>query len=760
MTPDSPRYLLMADRLGGQCRYSGIHQLARFLRTERSVRIIDTPDTRLRRFAGKAWSVLRRWPVRNQSQAFTELEAACALAVSPLAAVHFLVGENHDPYLSLPPGKQPVIATLHIPSSARETPPPRTGRVHTLVLLAAREQDFFAGAWGARRTVVIPHGVDTDFFHPGAGPDPARPSVLIVGRFLRDFPLTAATVVLLAGRHPDWRFDFVVPEAAWRSPDLAAVRALPGARWHDRVDDETLRRLYQESACHLSPFVDCTANNALVESLACGLPVVTTDRGGVRDYGAGTVYPLAFERSAPALAALCERYAAEPAWRAAIATACRTFAVESLAWPVIAHRYLGLYADVGRDAAASAPRAARPAWRGACNRLKYWLDGNDLAWTLPLPPWAAARARQVRGIRIAARTVLRRRLVAERGWLYVCTSSAAWPLLAAVKAALAWRLSVREVPRLWWLQVAHNLRIADQQDFRLDRPEQRRRARYFVTDGENKALMEFLNRRARPERVRDKIPFAAYCAEHDLPTVAVIATSAGAGAAACWLAPLPAGDLFLKPAALWGGQGACILTHEASGRTWRADDDTCLTRDTLADYADRRLGGLSWILQPRLRNGPAWTAFSAGTLNTVRVVTGRKNAGTPVEVIGGFMRFPRAHAVVDNLSAGGLGADYDAAGRLGRARSLDPASPLYDRHPDTGAAIAGTLIPEWERVAALALRAHAPITDIAMIGWDVALPENRPVLVEGNTNWGVLLDTPLGDTRYVEILLQPGWRCR
>jgi glycosyltransferase involved in cell wall biosynthesis len=348
MSSPSPRHLLVADQLGGQCRHSGIHQLARFLRDEPRMRIIDTPDTPMRRFTGKAWSLLHQWPVRNQSQAFAELAADWALATSPLTTAHFLVGENHDPYLSLPPGKKPVIATLHMPASVLAAAPPRSGRVDTLVLLTRREQDFFQGAWGARRTIVIPHGVDTEFFRPGAAP--AAPSILVVGRFLRDFPLTAATIVRLAGRHPAWRFNLVVPAAAWHGPDLAAVRTLPGVHWHDRVDDDTLRRLYQEATCHLTPFRDCTANNGVVESLACGLPLVTTDRGGVRDYGAGSIYPLPVNASADALAALCERYVVAPGWRAMIAASCRQYAVESLAWPIIAGRYLALYAEVGRTA--------------------------------------------------------------------------------------------------------------------------------------------------------------------------------------------------------------------------------------------------------------------------------------------------------------------------------------------------------------------------------------------------------------------------
>ena len=156
-------------------------------------------------------------------------------------------------------------------------------------------------------------------------------------------------MLLLAARHPAWRFDFVIPAAAWNSPDLAAVRALPGARWHDRIDDEALRDLYRNATCHLTPFKDCTANNAIVESLACGVPIVTTDRGGVRDYGAGTVYPLAAEPTAEALAELCERYATAPTVRAAVAAASRAFAVKTLAWPVIARRHLALYAQVAHE---------------------------------------------------------------------------------------------------------------------------------------------------------------------------------------------------------------------------------------------------------------------------------------------------------------------------------------------------------------------------------------------------------------------------
>lgn len=396
----------------------------------------------------------------------------------------------------------------------------------------------------------------------------------------------------------------------------------------------------------------------------------------------------------------------------------------------------------------------------ACKRL---FDANDFPWLLPLPPWCDARDRQVRRIRRAARTAMRRRLVAERGWVHVLAAAALWPALALVKAALD-SPAAPPLPRLlalldtWWLQTAHNLRLDEQHRFRLEVPAQRRKTRRIVTNGENKTLLEFLNRDNPSRSIGDKLPFAEFCARHGLPTVPVLSTCAGGAAAPAHLAPWPAADLFLKPAALWGGQGATILRFDPSRRTWSAAGAPALTPDTLAAFACTHLHGAPWLLQPRLTNSPDWAAFAPAdaALATVRVVTGRLLPAGPVQLIGGFMRFPRCGSTVDNLCAGGLGADLDVAtGRLHAARTLQPRSPLHSHHPDTGAPLLDATIPHWPEIAALALRAHGPVADIPTLGWDVALPPSGPLLLETNPNWGVLLDTPLGDTPYVECLLQP-----
>lgn len=392
--------------------------------------------------------------------------------------------------------------------------------------------------------------------------------------------------------------------------------------------------------------------------------------------------------------------------------------------------------------------------------LKKRFDCNDFAWTLPLPPWASPREHTVRRFRQLARRVLRRRLVAERGWGAVLAQSLVWPAMAGLKGWLASRTTVSAGSRqrvqkrsffdLWWVQLAHNIRILDQETLAFESPDQRAFVRLSIPSFEHQVLMDLINRNTGRPQADEKRGFARFCAAQQLPTVEVLVESDGHEIVQ--FHPLPAADLFLKPSDLYGGKGISALPFDAGRGCWVGAKGESLTSAEVPAYAGRVQAGHPWVLQPRLRNGPAWARWSPGALCTVRVVTGREAPDAPVEILGGFMRFPQGNAIVDNRSCGALSADYQSeTGRLDPAR--DPALPriLLSIHPDTKAAIAGEVIPGWDRVRALALRAHAPITHIAMIGWDIAMPGDEPVLIEMNFNWDVFTNTPLGCTRYLEI---------
>lgn len=96
----------------------------------------------------------------------------------------------------------------------------------------------------------------------------------------------------------------------------------------------------------LLPMDDSGANNSILEALATGLPVVTTDVGGIRDYGGGCCYPIVENNDDDSMIQLVEHYIQNPTYRSLISRAIREFAEVELAWPVVAQKHLDAYADL------------------------------------------------------------------------------------------------------------------------------------------------------------------------------------------------------------------------------------------------------------------------------------------------------------------------------------------------------------------------------------------------------------------------------
>ena len=152
------------------------------------------------------------------------------------------------------------------------------------------------------------------------------------------------------------------------------------------------------------------------------------------------------------------------------------------------------------------------------------------------------------------------------------------------------------------------------------------------------------------------------------------------------------------------------------------------------------------LIERRLEQGAFWRSLFPDSANTLRLLT----LWTPGEprpfVARAVQRIGTADTVpTDNWSGGGISAPVDlATGTLGAGR-MHPlkgkrAEQRFTEHPDTGARIAGAVLPGWEQVTDVVLRAAASVPFNRMAGWDILVDaEGVPVILEANGNSDVNL---------------------
>jgi glycosyltransferase involved in cell wall biosynthesis len=295
---------------------------------------------------GKAYSSWKGLPGRDQRLAAAEVEFLFRMRLSRSKG-HVLFLEDHLSLLQRPSfgSSDNWIGTIHLPRrSWKPAQLKLLASTRGIIVLCERMREEFSDLILPSRIRVVPHGVNTAFFYPDTSNKLSNTRrLLFVGAWLRNTQMLSRLVPQILEQFPDVMFDLVVPMFARNDSALVSLRENRSVHWYHGLTDEELRLLYQSATVMLMPMEDSGANNAIVEALACGLPIITTDTGGIRDYGGGTVFPLVANNDDEACLVLVARYLNQPEFRKTIAAACRAFATTKLDWTIAAKEYLNAY---------------------------------------------------------------------------------------------------------------------------------------------------------------------------------------------------------------------------------------------------------------------------------------------------------------------------------------------------------------------------------------------------------------------------------
>jgi len=278
-------------------------------------------------------------------------------------------------------------------------------------------------------------------------------------------------------------------------------------------------------------------------------------------------------------------------------------------------------------------------------------------------------------------------------------------------------------------------------------------------------LFKALNRidtqaRDRALSLSDKLEVARWCAEAGIPHPQPILIIER-GEVAWRGGPLNDldRDLFVKRRRSRGARGVAAYRHTHVFQ-YLDDSSRSITLAHILIDLVRRSRSEQLIAQPLLHNHPAIADLSHDTLIVFRLLTCLNETLHPV-LTNGYLRSiaklePRWHVGPIQEFLAPIDLETGALGQI-TGDKPECLSEWVDRHPVTGAMVTGRIVPHWPELKQLAIKAHTLVPERVLIGWDMAVTAEGPVLLEGNSFADVLgpqrvYRTPLGHMRVGELL--------
>lgn len=189
-------------------------------------------------------------------------------------------------------------------------------------------------------------------------------------------------------------------------------------------------------------------------------------------------------------------------------------------------------------------------------------------------------------------------------------------------------------------------------------------------------------------------------------------------------------SLIIKPTNGNSGRGIVIVERDNNKYRVRQADE-------YIDLEDFQLKEKS-VLQEIVVQDKRINKIVSSSLNTLRIVTLFTKSGEAI-VISALMRFGVGGAYVDNWSSGGVAVGVNHYSGVLYETAYDKHGNKYFEHPDSKLRFEGFQVPEWDKVCELAIKVQCAFSFYKLLGLDIAITEDGPVLIEINQSTDIVL---------------------
>jgi hypothetical protein len=237
--------------------------------------------------------------------------------------------------------------------------------------------------------------------------------------------------------------------------------------------------------------------------------------------------------------------------------------------------------------------------------------------------------------------------------------------------------------------------------------------------------------------VNDKCVFHSYCRFHQIPTPrlwGVFRDSRFVGERSQIFASVNRGEkkkYVIKPARGLQGKGIHFVPEDRIVTMLENSGDS--SRET----GGQSLGRGDFIVEEFIEQHRELSRINPNSVNTIRVIT-LLARDMSVFLLAAMLRTSSSEEGTDNFSTGGIviGIDLDTGTLKDRGFLKPGLGTTLRAHPVTNTRFEGFKVPYWSEVKSLVTKAQSSFHHLKSVGWDIAIGQRGPILIEGNIEWG------------------------